>query len=221
LHETIKEVKEIGGFFAATSLILLCGGIGFILSTLYHTLSWLPVFRFLVPAVDHRDLLKYLCQGDWPLLKIRRRRWDNKNIDLNEIKCRGGWEIVTAFWHENRTSIKIIESANPRVDNLQDITHSIGTMYVGSLIAILFLFVFWPWYLCYTATPFLWGWHLILPVVISIMLALIHGQNYREVLLKYQGLINKILLDALEEYRKKKGFYYTAYVAEDDGDIKR
>jgi hypothetical protein len=132
-HQFVQLIKEFGKDVAfPVSVFFASGGIGYLLSLIYHVLYWATGIRELV-AVDHRPLIKDAVNRKW--LKLQ-RRGDEGEVNVKELTQAGAWCIVTSFWHERKESSKRIKGANSRIDSLSDITHGLGTTVIGSIIAI-------------------------------------------------------------------------------------
>ena len=134
-------------------------------------------------------------------------RVNGKEIDVNNLTEEGAWRVVSSFWRE-RLGSKKFKAANPSMDRLIDIVHSLGITFIGSIIALLiWLFVHYRLGVC----PSKW-YYFILPILICIM----HFCHFRRVGKNFQSIIDIIVSDELQEEFHKRGTPTVINVAQTD-----
>lgn len=190
------------------TVFLLSGGIGYVLSIIYHFLYGIDWLANLLGLANHRQMI--ISAGRLNYLEFR----EEDNFDflaINEIDRRitrsGAWRILNALWHERAESSPEIRGANPRIDSLSDLTHGSGTTLVGAVMAsLLYLLVslfaidksIWQPIVDY------WLWTFLL----FLILIFLHFGSYRQILQNGQGVVEKILLGVLREesgFRRETG----------------
>jgi hypothetical protein len=121
------ELKEIG---TVVGLLVGSGALGFILSNLYHAVSW-GVFRGAL-TINHKRLIERACKGE--ILKLHQQD-GGAAISPETVSRRDSWRIATAIWHARIKISPRIEGANTRTDSLTSIVHGLGTLLIGTAVA--------------------------------------------------------------------------------------
>lgn len=183
-YKFIKELLSGGSVAIPLTIFLSSGGIGFLLGSIYHTVSWTIGIRPLV--VDHTQLIKDAIKRGW--LELENRN-DGNSFNGNNLSRSGSWFIVTSFWHERKGSSERIKAANARIDSLTDIMHGLGTVFIGSIVA----FIFW----IFVYYKFLGKWPCIYYYAIPITMSGVHLRNYCLVVNHFQIVFDIIMANEL------------------------
>lgn len=93
--QTIGRLNNVG---SALSIFLLSGGLGFLLSTIYHTLYWTQKCAWMDRLrVDHRPLINSAIKAGSLCL------CDHDGKEMSKIKNqKAAWRIATAFWNVHK-----------------------------------------------------------------------------------------------------------------------
>jgi len=194
------------------SIFVTSGGVGFILSVIYHTFYWvyLPPYckmnkginreltrRFkLLSRVDHREALRVAVDNRW--IEIQQR--NGPRADIRCFNRSDAWVIVTEFWHEHLKIFPKIEGANPRTDSLTDIMHGLGAAYIGSILSFFILFIYNVYLV---KEPF--SLSRSIPFLLSILMATLHNINFSRTISHFQRIVDIIFLDILRDNHYKSG----------------
>ena len=119
----------VAGVSVAAGFFLASGGVGFLLSTVHHAVNW----RF-EEVFDHRKWLQRMVDSDVLELKYRPGGDPVPKDQVKRVSRISAWAILTALWHE-RAHKNELASATVRATGLADLTHSIGTLRVVSVVA--------------------------------------------------------------------------------------
>lgn len=178
--------KEIINSTTAIIAILATGGIGFIFSTIYHVL--IHITRRMGCSTFSLDHLKVIKAAKEQKLIGLKRIEDGGDVEADRVSLSGAWRLLTYYWNSQLKSSKIIKSADPRTQSLNDLLHGTGAILVANIVSIivwiitLILFGFWP--KCWAA-------------IFAIILFLIHLFNYIFILQDCEGVINATFIQAL------------------------
>ena len=139
LSQVIDKLSNVG---AVLSIFLLSGGLGFLLSTFYHTLYWVRCKWMNRLRVNHRPLIETAIGRGW--LRV----YNHNLTPVEEIKNpKAAWRIATSFWHTHKRETDIIKVAESRIDTLGSTMHGIGTSLVGTVLSYLaWLSIHWKFY---------------------------------------------------------------------------
>ena len=116
---------------SALMAFLVTGALGYLLSTVHHTLSWLPGIRD-VYAGDYRPFFRRALAA-----KLVTTEPDVSRRSKTELSVEEASQALAALWNESRECSEQVKAANERVDSLTDLMHSAGAALVGSLLAFL------------------------------------------------------------------------------------
>lgn len=136
LSQIMDKLSNVG---PVLSIFLLSGGLGFLLSTIYHTLYWAS--RKLCTGmerlrVNHKPLIETAIQRGW--LRV----YDHNYSYVTKIENqKAAWRIATAFWYTHmgpsEESSDIIKGAYSRIATLGSTMHGIGTALVGTVLSFI------------------------------------------------------------------------------------
>lgn len=134
--QVIDKLSNVG---AILSIFLLSGGVGFLLSTVYHTLYWMPCKWMDSLRVNHRPLIETAIKRGWlELYDHTCNPGQGKPIREDQIENqKAAWRIATAFWNIHKKSSKIIKGADERIASLDSTMHGIGTSLVGTILSFI------------------------------------------------------------------------------------
>lgn len=131
------QFTEKSGLGLAVAVFVASGGLGFILSTLYHFIYWLPLFdRF---AINHRQVLIEADKAHILTLVNPKKAnpHEEEPLDTNKLSRADAWRISTALWFGRIGESKRLEGALARTDTLTSILHSLGTLIFGTIVSTL------------------------------------------------------------------------------------
>ena len=112
--------------------VFVSGGLGYLLSIIYHTLVapfTLNYGDILSDLVDKKVLDVHAVSQPFPVPMRHFLTYSRKSIYY--------WAIGTALWHSRRETSQKIKGASPRADSLFDLCHSAGATLTGSVLAML------------------------------------------------------------------------------------
>jgi hypothetical protein len=121
------QMKDLG---TVVGLLIGSGGVGFILSNIYHAISW-GVCRGCC-TLNHRRLIRRASAGR--LLRLFSQD-GGAEVSVCSISRVDAWRIATAIWHARVKTSTRLEGANARADTLTSIVHGLGTLLVGTVAA--------------------------------------------------------------------------------------
>lgn len=133
----LKVMKDLqaGGAFAA---FFLTGALGYFLSAVHHTISWLPGIKRIY-AGDYRPFFRKAFNHSLVTKEESNAQDAHKEVELSIEEAS---QAMAALWNESRECSKQVKAANDRVDSLTDLMHGAGAAVVGSTLAyIVFAFV--------------------------------------------------------------------------------
>lgn len=155
--------------------IVVTGGLGAIFNNIY----W-AICHFIYFPLDHTHLIGSL--------KGKLRIIDSRGEIVTKFSKRQAWSIFNTYWY-SKTNIRArFEAINSRVDRLSDVTHGLGTTFIGLVLTFVF------WFVCLKPDS---SW--ILPFSIGITLILLTFSNYLYSLRMYQALLNTTFASVLKE----------------------
>jgi len=172
--------KNIG--FVLTAL-LASGALGYVFSNIYFGLYWLTDNSII--AINHKSL--FVSLGD----RINIINAKGEQIDRNVLTKREAWTIWSNYWYSNIENSKKYKGSSKRVDNLVDITHSLG----ASLISTLLSFITW---LLLTSSSLQSGKCRIIILLWSVFAYLL-ARNYYKSHKAVECMVNSILCHAINE----------------------
>jgi hypothetical protein len=191
------------------SIFILSGGIGFLLSIIYHFLYWTFPFRKLV--VNYIPLIIDCVNNEWLQLKNRK---DESNINISALTQYGAWRAINAYLNGRKGYSERIKSGITRTDSLSDLLHGLGTSVIGSLLAI----VMWVYFLINLPCKF---YPTIFVILLSIAIFIIHYRNYRHVIKDFESIVGIIMTDEIKENFENFGEKTVIYLSEIDLDLKK
>lgn len=118
--------------FVLTAL-LASGALGYVFSNIYFGLYWLTDNS--IVAINHKALFSALGS------RINIINAQGTQIDKNTLTKRDAWTIWSNYWFSNIENSKKYKVSSARVDNLVDITHSLGASLISSFLS----FITWLW----------------------------------------------------------------------------
>jgi len=120
--------------FAAFALggFIICAGIGFIFAQIYWGLYW-SICKNLKITKDHRHVLKEVSDSfsNFKIVNIQ-----NMNKWLEALTIEQAWNFITFYILENKRLMEKYAGLGV-MDRLVDVSHSLGTTIVGSIIALI------------------------------------------------------------------------------------
>jgi len=194
------------------SVFIVSGGIGFCLANLYHHIYWSKCFRWLVP--DHRDLIKdVVIKRKWLELENRRDGKEFEKPNVEDLNKKEAWLISNALWYTKLETSKIIKGAEPAIDRLVDIMHSLGSMFIGSILAIpIWLFAHHE-----LTDGFPSFWEYFRTISLMIIIIWVHLSHYRRLVRDFEITSDIIMSDDLQkEYAEKNQTPKTLYIQQVD-----
>jgi len=208
----------------AVTIFMGSGSIGFILATFYHVFYWshlLDKKLFRGFTIDHRQVLKE-AEEEGVLRLVKRKSVEQQEEEsswINKASRADGWRVATGLWHARIGVSDVLKGANPRTDSLTSIVHSLGTLTVGTAIAILTSLVFFLYVDPDSplGAPFpdvLWAW--VIPVwrarrrsipffAVSMVMLIWQLLAFRVAVRHAQEVIDMILLQDLRSMRDSTG----------------
>jgi len=228
----LKSFQNGGGLGPALTIIVASGGLGFVLSTLYHSIYWCRLLdraRSYTLTIDHRDAL-----NEADLRGILRSFTQKGSFPLNNASRRDAWRIATAIWHARLGTSPRLKEANSRTDSLTSIVHSLGTLVLGTLAAsvsalVVFLYIdpsaplrtpinalhSAAWVILYANLR-----HVVLFAFVSIFLLIVEWHGFRVTIGHAQQVIDMILLndlrDATTSELKGRAFEWSVRTLDED-----
>lgn len=191
--------KNIG--FVLTAL-LASGALGYVFSNIYFGLYWLTDNS--IVAINHKELFTSLSD------KINIINAKGNPIDRNSLTKRDAWTIWSNYWFSNIENSKKYKVSSARVDNLVDITHSLGASLISTFLSLI------TW-ICLSASSLQSGKYKIIIIGWGIFLYLL-SKNYYKSHKAVERMVNSILFHVISEAtqpdtngtRKKIDIYYVA-----------
>jgi len=178
------------------AFLLASGGIGFLLSVLYHTLSWCPRCP-LLPAPDHREMLQQAEHANYLEIILQGQPETEEKLS-KKLSKEGAWRVLTAMWHERVEASDRIKDACRRTDSLADLVHGAGTAFVGSVLAAAIWLLAYL-YICRTEPSSCKGWYIgfLSALVVAVLLPIVHRGSFLRTREHFQGIIQITLFDEL------------------------
>jgi len=121
-----KEITNNIGLVLAA--LLASGALGYVFSNIYFRLYWLSDNSRV--AIDHKQILISLRK------KINIIDALGNSIDTNSLTKRDAWIILSYYWYSNIQNSEKYRDSSTRVDNLGDITHSLGASLIGTILSL-------------------------------------------------------------------------------------
>jgi hypothetical protein len=190
------------------TLFLASGGVGFLLSVIYHWIYWTCGPSWLV--VNHQSLLRDAVSRGW--LELHQRQ-DGKQVDAKRLTRRDAWRVVTSFWVQRGESSQAISRADSGTDTFASTMHGLGTSLVGSVMAI-------PvWVLAHHALSGQWPtWYWFIPPMV---ICFVQCMNFRTTVKHFQSVVDMIVAGELEREFLARGNPGIVHVAQMDVQSKR
>lgn len=170
----IKGTEISLGYIAG--LVFVTGGLGAIFNSIY----W-AVCHFFYYPLNHTKLIISL--------KDKLKVTDKEGNLVKDTTKREAWSIFNTYWYSKTNLRTKFEAINPRVDRLSDVTHGLGTTFVGIVSA----FTIWIILFLKFESSF------ILPFAVGLMLIILNFSNYVYSLKMYQTLLNTTFASVLNE----------------------
>jgi hypothetical protein len=136
VRDQLKAAKSSEGLGITVAALLASGGVGFLLSTLHHTIHWQRWWPG-AACVDHSLNIKELVAKQ--VLSVRNISTDEP-IPSSHITRENAWIIVTALWHSRAETSELVKGAIRGAAGLTDLVHSTGTALVAALAAPIIAF---------------------------------------------------------------------------------
>jgi len=202
------------------TLFVMSGGIGFLFSIIHHRFYWWiwGYLKFL--CCDHRNMIKNSIKHKY--LKLILQDCLNE-ISPDNISRVGAWRIVANIWNTRKVTSKRIEGVNWTMDNLSDIMHGAGTIFIGSfsllLVCVLYILIHinlpdkvlnvnsWSLYsLIFSINPqSITLSQIKLTLIIPLIFIVLHFFNYKCAVKNAQSVADMILYQELKiEHSRKK-----------------
>lgn len=123
----VAFVPAAEGFGGVVAGVLGAGGLGFICGTIYHFFPGLGT-----GGISHRLLL---CNA---VAKQQARLvcWDGATVEPESLSLHATWRTVCCLWHSALDRVPELRSSMARVNSLADISHGLGSLAVGTLLAL-------------------------------------------------------------------------------------
>lgn len=198
----LKEAsdKGIAGVIAGT--FLASGALGYIFSVIYWALYWSwPLINYI--AIDHKSLLKELT---------RKRKIKIVNISGNTVLLdenskskkskRKAWVIFSQHWWASMIKNDIDKDKFIPIDRLADITHAIGTAFIGILFLLITCITWVIIHFCYLKSEFS-IFKVLVFITLLILLLLAFGRNYWVTHRFLQSVLNSAFANIVENQFKK------------------
>ncbi len=163
----LNVMKDLGAG-GALSAFLLTGALGYALSAIHHTVSWLPGIKHFY-AGDYRPFFREALKKNLVMLvkKEESTKPDaNKAVELSIEEASQG---MAALWNESRECSQLVKAANARVESLTDLTHGAGAAIFGSALA----YIIFAYVACRRSDADWW-----LPTIAFVALMFLHFKNY-------------------------------------------
>ena len=218
LPEWTDKLVKVGnaGLWSAIVIFLGMGGIGFLLSILYHLFREDETFV----GHDHRPVVERLRNRK--ILELLNAE-DGVRLDLYRPNRHQAWVIVNALWHQRVKENPRLSGANPRINSLADLVHSIGTAMWGALFAAIipFLVAFFVAALSLDTIGVLRFVAAVEPIDIlrfvaavelAIFLLAMHLRAYKQISRTAELLIAEIIEDTLRDSSLESGIAERTYV---------
>ena len=126
----LKVIKGDQGLGVVLASVLASGGIGFVLSVLYHVILWSPLDRC---RFNHAPIVASLRTAN--VIQLRDATTNAQIRDDAAISRHDAWVIATSLWNERVDSSRHIKGANRQAALLVDMLHAVGTARVATPIA--------------------------------------------------------------------------------------
>jgi hypothetical protein len=137
--------------------------------------------------MDHTEVLR--CLVEEGVLKL-------KDTNSEELCREEAWVILTTLWHERLKRNETIGSADPKVADLVDLVHSIGTTRMAAITAAVLAFLVAASFSQFQSTA--WPiFRFIIAVGFAGAVFYILHVNYSRTAGFAQGVIDQVLYDAL------------------------
>jgi hypothetical protein len=183
ISEFLHQLKKDSGLGLLFATLLASGGAGMVFSCIYHYWHWEKG-----TAMDHKDVLIRLDKEG--ILNAR-------DVDFKTLCREDAWIILTALWHERLKSNETIGSADPKVADMLDLVHSIGTSRVAALVAAIVAFAVAASFSQFDPTiggPCI---RFIIALVLAFSVPWLLHANFVRIARLAQGVIDQVLSDAL------------------------
>jgi hypothetical protein len=115
----------------AVTAFLLSGALGYTLSAVHHTFSWLPWIKDIY-AGDYRPFFREALAEN--LIRTDVRAPAHTAIPRG-LSIDAASQAMAALWNESRECSQLIKGASARVDSLTDLMHGAGAAAVGAVLA--------------------------------------------------------------------------------------
>lgn len=159
----MKELNVSGAFAA----FLLTGAIGYFLSVVHHTISW-------IPCIQRYTIVNYVPFFHKAFKQKLVTKEESIAQDVGKapgLSIELASQLMAALWNESRECSKQVKAANDRVDSLTDLMHCAGASFVGTWLAYSAFA-----YVACRRTDANWLW----PTVVLAALSYLHVMNYRK-----------------------------------------
>jgi hypothetical protein len=189
--ETLKQDTGLG--FAIVG-VAATGSIGLLLSTIHHAFF----NRTGATVLDYSALIRRLRLAGLPEVVDA----ENLHVETMEASRLDAWVMVSSLWHQLHEISPRIKGVEPRAQRLADLTHSMGTALVGSVVA---------WIIAMIIAGFVGKPSLIAGDVIRFVIAqlgavgitVVLGLNYKNTALICQRVVEESLTDALADLKEQ------------------
>jgi hypothetical protein len=181
LREHLGKDATIG---TGVTIFVASGGLGFILSNIYHFISW-SVFRGVI-TVNHKRLIEHSVRAN--TLRLTELESGEK---VNRISRRAAWQVATAIWYSRLGCSQRLKGASGRTDSLTSIVHSIGTLTVGTFIVSICVFS----YAFFTLQIAMWDKWLLVGLIVFLPVS--QAAAYKVAVHHAQRVIDQILYEEL------------------------
>lgn len=131
LKRALEQKDSATVVAGAITLLFASGAAGYAIGSVYHFLLNTARFRY-VRVMDYFPVLEKLVdRKDLKVVGL-----DGKAMEFKKRNYRRDWVIVNTLWHERGETTSRFKSASARAESWSDTAHSAGTLFVGSVIAL-------------------------------------------------------------------------------------
>jgi hypothetical protein len=206
-HATLA-VKD-AALSAAVALFLVTGAIGFILSSVHHSIHWSEwsLFRRLA-ALNHVASIRWLVEQH----EIELRSTSNGDgINAADIDRWVAWNVLTAVWHQTIGVSNSLRGAHKRADAFSDLLHGTGTARVAAFFATALAFIFAGTIssISLASAPVL---RAVTGILIGGGLVAFHQTNYKSTAEFFQAYTDSVLIHVVT-HRKDQRYPLVVYTA--------